>query len=104
MSTGEPRKGWRHGTHTGWARHIEEGTDPCESCRQARREYDARRKSATSLKIAARRHSRAQTMANTALRRAHREEYTRYYDLAKLELAAREAATATYLASEARGE
>lgn len=76
----------RHGTNSGWRQHQQDGTDPCDICRQAKAAYDYRRHDAPEEVIRNRLHAKAQNRANTALRQRHPEEYKALYEAAKTEL------------------
>lgn len=87
-----PGSNVRHGTRSGWTKHQNEGTDPCDACYRAKEQYDSDwRKQPRRVKIS-RRNARAQGIANKALRRAHPGEYARLYADAKAELIAQEQA------------
>jgi ribosomal protein L15 len=70
----------RHGTETGFTRHQKLGEDPCELCRIAKHQADARRKEVPEKVLRGRLAAKAQARAQVALARKYREEYHALYD------------------------
>lgn len=75
----------RHGTLSGALRHSKAGEPPCDACRAAKTAYDKSYRAAEEQTRKSRMHARAQGRANTALRKAHPEEYRALYLAAKAE-------------------
>lgn len=76
----------RHGTTAGYAKHKTNGEEPCETCRRAKSEYDARYRASSKVTIRSRLSSRAQARALTRIRRLYPEVWAALYqeELAKL--------------------
>lgn len=69
----------RHGTHSGWTRHIRDGERPCDPCYAAKAQYDRRRRSAPEVIRASRLRARAQHRAYQALAHKYPDEYAALY-------------------------
>ena len=78
----------RHGTPSGFSKHQKLKEAPCEACRAAKAEYDARLRAADSKTLASRRAAKAQGRALQALRTRYPLEYRELYEQAKRLLAA----------------
>jgi hypothetical protein len=69
----------RHGTHSGWSRHVKLKQDACDSCKKAKAEYDVRFRAADPQRLKSRLQAKAQGRAEQRLRKAHPTEYKIYY-------------------------
>lgn len=69
-----------HGTPSGHAKHLKEGTEPCDICRQAKAAYDYRRMSAPEEVQRNRINAKAQNLALKELKDEHYEEYRALYN------------------------
>jgi hypothetical protein len=79
----------RCGTPSGYNRHKREGERPCNACYKAEVERQARWRNASEDRIrGGRLRARAQSRAQTALRRLHPDEYRKLYAAAVVELMA----------------
>ena len=73
----------RHGTTAGAARHVRQNEPPCDACRAAKGDYDARRRRVPDVQLRNRQHARAQSDAYRALAKMHADEYRALYVEAK---------------------
>lgn len=69
----------RHGTLSGWRKHIKIGERPCDPCYFAKQEYDQRRLKAPGPLRRNRLRARAQARATTRLRNMFPEEWKVLY-------------------------
>jgi hypothetical protein len=69
----------RHGTSAGYDVHHRRGESPCDACRLAKKEYDARWRAASPVARRNRLHARARNRALTRLARRHPAEYRALY-------------------------
>jgi hypothetical protein len=79
----------RHGTQSGWSKHLDMGEDPCPACHAAKSKYDKSRRDASSdLKRRNRLFATAQHRAKTRLTYLYPDVYHELYleEKAKLEL------------------
>lgn len=67
----------RHGRPAGFARHQVLGEEPCDACKEAKAEYDARRAQDAQVKARRAELSRARARALERLRREHPQEFGR---------------------------
>lgn len=76
----------RHGTLGGYAKHQTNGEEPCETCRRAKSEYDARYRASPKVAIRSRLSARAQARASTRMRKLYPEVWAVLYqeELTKL--------------------
>lgn len=81
----------RHGTNSGWAKHVKAGERPCVPCYAAKQEYDRRRRAAGPTQVKSRQNARAQFRAYQALVREHPERYRELYAEAKSQVLAEDA-------------
>ena len=72
--------GVRHGTANGYSKHQALGESPCEMCRIAKHEYDTRNRAIPEKTKRNRLRARAQSRANTELRRRYPDEWKLIYD------------------------
>ena len=78
----------RHGTASGYNAHQNRGEQPCDACALAKREYDARRRSATPTVNRGRALAKAQSRALAVLKRNHLNEYHELYEAFRVEVLA----------------
>lgn len=78
----------RHGTHSGWTRHIKAKERPCDPCYRAKEDYDKRRRAAPEQTRLNRLHARAQGRALRALAHKYPDEYRALYVAYRAELMA----------------
>jgi hypothetical protein len=86
MSRGAKKKPIKHGTPGGYQVHWNRGQEPCEACRQARREYQqARRVLGLESTVIQRKRNAAAHRARRLLTELHRKEFLLLYraELAK---------------------
>jgi hypothetical protein len=90
----------RHGTASGWRKHQTLGEAPCPACCAAKAAYDARRQGTPGRTRQSRDHSKAQGRAYSRLAHLHPDDYRRFYEQAKAEIATARALEALALAED----
>lgn len=86
MPQGVTRTGSRHGTTSGYTAHQRRGEEPCDACRAAKREYDARWLAGSEQTRRNRLHAKAQSRALARLRWLYPRIYDVLYDEEKRRL------------------
>lgn len=69
----------RHGTYSGYQRHIKAGETPCRPCKTANRDYNRAYRTNPAVRERQRAGERARHRALWRLADAHRAEYDRLY-------------------------
>lgn len=69
----------RCGTTSGWSKHQDLGEKPCEACRKAKSEYDARRRNQPEQLLRSRIRAKAQFIAYQTLQHKYPKEYRDAY-------------------------
>lgn len=80
-----PRSKVRHGTNSGWSKHVRDGERPCDPCYRAKQEYDRRRLETTPAGVKGRLRARAQSKALLALSHEYPDRFQALYEQAKRE-------------------
>lgn len=80
----------RHGTHSGFTKHVKAGERPCDPCYRAKEAYDDAYRGQPQQVIKKRLAARAQGRASMALRQKYPEEYKALYAQFKAEIEAEE--------------
>lgn len=86
MARGAKKRPIKHGTPGGYQVHWNRGQDPCEACRQARREYQQERRALGQENTTVqRKRNAAAYRARALLSQLHRREFLKLYreELAK---------------------
>jgi hypothetical protein len=73
----------RHGTPSGWSKHMKDGERPCDPCYRAKAEYDHGRRAIPEQTLRSRQAAKAQQMALRRLKDMHPAIYAALYAEAK---------------------
>lgn len=72
--------GTQHGTYAGWNKHRRQGTEVCVECKRAAREYQRKWRASTDGRARQAGYTKAAHTALQQLKKAHFDEYRRYYE------------------------
>src|SRR5262245_51554790 len=74
-----PNSKVRHGTYSGWSRHIEANERPCTPCYNAKQQYDYRRREAPLVRLKSRLSATAQFRAYQRIAHQYPRLYAKLY-------------------------